>query len=128
MLKNYLKIALRNLSRNKIYSTLNIAGLALGMAVALLIGLWVADEFNANKNFDHYDKIVQLLQNGTQDGRTYTDHAVPIPLVRQLRKDYSDDFATVAMMSETGGHMLGFKDHNFGTEGCRYAEQGIIDL
>jgi ABC-type antimicrobial peptide transport system permease subunit len=128
MIKNYLRIALRNLSRNKIYSTLNIAGLALGMAVALLIGLWVADEFNANKNFGHYDKIVQLLQNGAQDGRKYTDHAVPIPLVNKLRKDYSDDFESVTMMSETGGHMLGFKDHNFGTEGCRYAEPGIIDL
>jgi ABC-type antimicrobial peptide transport system permease subunit len=128
MLKNYLKIALRNLHRSKIYSLLNIAGLALGMAVALLIGLWVADEFNTNKNFGHYDRIVQLLQNGRQDGRAFTNHAVPVPLVEQLRKEYSDDFATVAMMSETGGHMLGFGDHNFGTEGCRYAEPGIIGL
>jgi hypothetical protein len=71
MLRNYLKIALRNLRRNRIYSILNIAGLALGMAVALLIGLWITDEFNANKNFEHYDKIVQLVQNDTRDGRTY---------------------------------------------------------
>lgn len=128
MLKNYFKIALRNLRRNKIYSALNISGLALGMAVALLIGLWIMDEFNINKNFGHYDKIVQLMQNGKQDGNTFTNHNVPAPLVEQLRKDYSGDFATVAMVSETGGHMLGFEDRNFGTEGCRYAEPGIVDL
>jgi hypothetical protein len=127
MLRNYLKIALRNLRRNKVYSALNIAGLALGMAVAILIGLWIVDEFNANKNFDHYDKIVQLVQNGTRDGHAFTDHFVPVPLVNQLRKD-SSEFTSVAMMSITGGHMLGFKDKNFGTEGCRYAESGIIDL
>lgn len=79
MFKNYLKIALRNLQRNKIYSSLNIVGLALGMAVALLIGLWVADEFNSNKNFAHYDKIVQLLLNSTIDGHTTTGSGMALP-------------------------------------------------
>lgn len=96
MLKNYLKIALRNLQRNKIYSTLNIAGLALGMAVALLIGLWVTDEFNTNKNFGHCDKIVELLRNGRQDGHIFPDDGIPIPLVNQLRND-PGEFASVAM-------------------------------
>src|SRR5215469_17180907 len=127
MLRNYFTVAWRNLLRNKIYSGINIVGLSLGMAVALLIGLWVTDEFNANKNFGHYDRIVELLRTGRRDGHIFTRDGIPIPLVEQLRKD-SGDFASVAMMSETGGHMLGFKDRNFGTEGCRYAEPGILDL
>ena len=49
MIKNYLKIAFRNLSKNKIYSFINIAGLAVGIAVAMLIGLWVWDELSFNK-------------------------------------------------------------------------------
>ncbi|MBS1577734.1 MAG: hypothetical protein JST09_20720, partial [Bacteroidetes bacterium] len=50
MIKNYFKIAWRNLLKNKIYSFINIAGLAAGMAVAMIIGLWIYDEVSANKH------------------------------------------------------------------------------
>jgi hypothetical protein len=46
MLKNYFKIAWRNLQKSKVYSAINIIGLATGMAVALLIGLWIWDEIS----------------------------------------------------------------------------------
>ncbi len=46
MLKNYLKIALRNLSRNKGYTFINIVGLAIGMASALLMILWIQNELS----------------------------------------------------------------------------------
>ena len=46
MFKNYLKIAWRNLFRNKIYSAINIVGLSIGMAMALLIGLWITDDMS----------------------------------------------------------------------------------
>jgi len=49
MLKNYFLVAWRNLTKNKIYSVINITGLAAGMAIALIIGLWIADELS----FDH---------------------------------------------------------------------------
>ena len=49
MFRNYFKIAWRNLVRNKVYSAINIGGLAVGMAVAMLIGLWLRDELSFNK-------------------------------------------------------------------------------
>src|SRR3954447_6547178 len=85
MLKNYFKIALRNLFRNKVFSFINIAGLALGIAMALLIALWIVDEINVNKNFTHYDRVVQLMQNSTQNGHTETMSLLPAPLDRDLR-------------------------------------------
>jgi len=51
MIKNYFKIAWRNLVKNKDYPFINIAGLATGMAVAMIIGLWIYDEVSANKHF-----------------------------------------------------------------------------
>ena len=51
MFKNYLKVAFRNLIKNKVYSFINISGLAIGMAATMLIGLWVFDELNYNDNF-----------------------------------------------------------------------------
>ena len=56
MYKNYLKIAWRNLTRNKGYSAINIGGLALGMAVVIMIGLWVLDEFTFNTTHKNHEK------------------------------------------------------------------------
>ncbi|HTB23805.1 MAG TPA: hypothetical protein VK711_00480, partial [Puia sp.] len=60
MTKNYFKIAWRNLIKNKGYSAINIGGLAVGIAVALLIGLWVYDELSYNLSFKNYHHIAQV--------------------------------------------------------------------
>ena len=64
MIRNYIKIGYRNLSRNKGYSFINIGGLSLGMTVALLIGLWVYDELSYNRYHENYDRIGQLMRVG----------------------------------------------------------------
>ena len=60
MFRSYIKIAFRNLSRNKINSSINIGGLAVGMAVALLIGLWIFSEMAFDKQFDNYEHIAKI--------------------------------------------------------------------
>lgn len=97
MLRNYLKIALRNLVRNKVYSAINIGGLAVGMAVAMLIGLWVYDELSYNKAFANYDRIAQMWQNQTFNGRIGTQEEMPPPLGKSLRTTYGTDFKRVVM-------------------------------
>ena len=62
MLKNYLKAAWRNLFKNKVFSFINVSGLAAGMAVAILIGLWIWDELSFNKYHQHYDRIAQVMK------------------------------------------------------------------
>ena len=62
MLRNYLKIAFRNLVKSKGYSAINIGGLAVGMAVAMLIGLWVYDEFAFNRYHGNYDRIAKVVE------------------------------------------------------------------
>ena len=68
MLRNYVKIAFRNLVNNKVYSVINIGGLAVGMAVAMLIGLWMWDELSFNKSHDNYDRIAQVMQHQSFNG------------------------------------------------------------
>lgn len=60
MLKNYLKIAWRNLIRNKVYSTINISGLAIGLAVCMLIVVYLGHEYNYDKFHDNSDRIYQV--------------------------------------------------------------------
>jgi putative ABC transport system permease protein len=88
MIKNYLKIAWRNIVRNKVYSAINILGLAAGMAVALLIGLWVINEFSYDKFLPNYRQLYQVELNFTsQHDGEHTQTAMAIPLADVLRKE-----------------------------------------
>lgn len=68
MFKNYIKTAFRSLLQDKSHSLINIMGLSVGLAVAMLIGLWIDDELSFNKNFPHYERIAQVIQNVTNNG------------------------------------------------------------
>lgn len=107
MYRNYLKTALRNTLRNKVYSLLNISGLSIGMAVTLLIGLWVWDEISFDRtSHENYSSIAQVIQNVTNNGEIQTWHSVPYPLAEEIRKNYSNDFDFVVMGTGRNSHPL----------------------
>ncbi len=116
MIKNYLKIAWRNLIKNKAHSLINITGLSVGMAVALLIGLWIWDELSYDKNFENYDRIVRVMQHQTTNGDVGTQNNMPIPLGYKLRQDYMGDFKYV-VLSRTEEHIIGNDDKKLSTQG-----------
>jgi len=64
MFKNYFKVAWRNLIRNRTSSLINVSGLAVGIAVSMLIGLWIYDELSFNKCHRNYDRIAQIMTRG----------------------------------------------------------------
>jgi putative ABC transport system permease protein len=99
MLKNYFKTAWRNLQRNKTSSFINIGGLAVGMVVAILIGLWIYDELSYNKYFAHYDRIAQVMENVAYNGGTNTDWNTSPPFPGELRKLYGSEFKQVLITS-----------------------------
>lgn len=68
MLTTYLKTAWRGIVRNKVYSGLNIFGLAIGMAVALLIGLWIYDQCSFDRFTPGYAQAYQVKYNYSDDG------------------------------------------------------------
>lgn len=106
MLKNYIKLAWRNLLKNKGYSLINISGLAVGMAVAILIGLWIHDELAFDTYHKNYNRIAQVLQNQDFDGVTQTMNYIPYPLGDALRTKYGSEFKYVVMASMSGEHFL----------------------
>ena len=90
MFKNYFKIAWRNLLRHKIFSFINITGLAIGMAAALIIGIWVQNElsydrFHANKN-----SLYKLYLRGTGEGNVYTGNITTGPMGNALKNDFPE--------------------------------------
>src|SRR6476469_8917161 len=77
MFKNYLKIALRHIKKNRGYAFINMIGLALGMACAILILLWVNDELQYNKFHKNYANLYQVVENQNYEGKIYTFSAMP---------------------------------------------------
>jgi putative ABC transport system permease protein len=106
MIKNYFKIAWRSLLKNKVFSLINICGLAAGMAVVILIGLWIYDELSFNKYHKNYNRIAQVKQNQNFNGKIETWPGMPLPLGNELRNSYGNNFKYVVMSSWPEAHFL----------------------
>jgi len=86
MIKNYFKIAWRNLSRNKAFSTINILGLALGMACSLLIILWVQDERNVDAFHANGKYLYQVYERQYYDGKVEANYPTQGLLAEELKR------------------------------------------
>ncbi len=127
MIRNYLKIAWRNLLKNKVFSLINIGGLAVGMGVAILIALWVYDELSFNKYHANYDRIAQVMQNQTWNGEIGTQEANPAALGEEIRNLYSSDFTHVLQASWNFNHTLTYGEKMFLKPGS-YFEPGVAEM
>src|ERR1700744_2680912 len=96
MLKNYLIAAYRNLAKHRVQSIINILGLAVGMGVALLNGVWVGGNVTFDRNFPNYDRIGVIWQNTTGNGKGSTWNSTPWPMGDELRRNYPQHFWRVA--------------------------------
>ncbi|HWN87944.1 MAG TPA: ABC transporter permease, partial [Chitinophagaceae bacterium] len=113
MIKSYFKIAWRNLFKSKASSFINISGLSIGMAVAMLIGLWIFDELSFNRYHENYDRIVKVMDYQGWHERKETNDVLPIPLGSALRSSFGSDFKYVAIVRETEEHIIAAGDKKF---------------
>ena len=98
MLKNYLLVALRNIRKNKIFSAINILGLALGMTCSLLILLWVQDENGIDAFHKNGSLIYSIYERQYYDGKVESGHYTPGLLPDEMKRkipeiEYSSGFA-----------------------------------
>jgi len=117
MLKSCLRIAIRSLSKNKLHSFINIAGLSVGMTIAMLIGLWIWDEVTFDRFPDQYEHIARVMQHRTFNGNIKTGTNVPVPLANELLKSHGSDFRYVVLASWNVSHILNFGDKNISWTG-----------
>ncbi len=125
MYKNYFKIGLRNLWRNKGYSLINIGGLAMGMAVATLIGLWIYDEITFNQYHENYDTIAQVYRNEILDGEIESNAPLVTGLGTLLKTEYATHFKNVTMVrARTEARVIAFGDNKFTQSGYFMQPEG----
>jgi ABC-type antimicrobial peptide transport system permease subunit len=117
MLKSYFKIAWRNLRNNKLYSLLNITGLAIGMSVAIVIGFWVWDEVSFDRYHEQYDRIARVMVNTTNNNIVYSGQTVSIPMGYELREKYRSDFKYISLATHRGTHIITVGDKQLSQSG-----------
>jgi putative ABC transport system permease protein len=127
MIQSYFIISIRSMRKNKLHAVINIAGLSVGMAIAMIIGLWIKDEVSYEKHFNKYEKIGQVLQHLTNNGEIGTWWSVPLPLAEELRKNYGDNFHHVVLTTGTEDHVLSYEDKNL-TQTGMFAERDFCEL
>src|SRR5688572_3403056 len=127
MIKNYFKIAWRNLFKNRTSSFINISGLAVGMAVAMLIGLWIFDELSFNRYHKNYDRIAKVMDHQGWHGQNNSNDVLPVPLGAALRALYGSDFKYIVIARETEEHIIASGDKKF-TQAGNYMQTDAPEM
>jgi ABC-type antimicrobial peptide transport system permease subunit len=134
MFRNYLKTALRNLSRNKTYTAINIFGLAIGIAVCLVIFIIIRFETSFDEYHSKKDRIYRIITEFHDARGTNTNAGIPYPLPTALRNDFPQLEKVTSILSinndqieipgENGAILKKFKEAN----GVFYAEPEFFDI
>ncbi len=103
MIKNYFIVAFRNLKRNKLFSVINIGGLAIGLAAFWMITLYVANEMSYDRFHENAGRIYRVVQHASWNGGSFHLAVTPAPMAAALKNDYPEIEATVRLDAEGGG-------------------------
>ncbi|OGU33954.1 MAG: hypothetical protein A2068_14575 [Ignavibacteria bacterium GWB2_35_6b] len=127
MLKNYFKIAVRNLLKYKAYSFINIAGLAIGIACCILILLFVNDELNYDKFHKNYGNIYRVTLDSKIGNNEFIGAVTPTPMAEALVRDFPQVKAAAKFIN-FGFPVLRYGDKVYSEEKMFWADSTIFDV
>ena len=122
MLKNYALITFRNLFRNKVYSFINIAGLAIGLTCSMLIFLWVQDELSFDTFLPKHDRLYQVWLQARWEEDLSSQQALPLPTYEAL-KTANSHIERTAVSDWGGNHLLSVSENPIIKEGYYVSEE-----
>ncbi|MCG3118082.1 MAG: hypothetical protein ALAOOOJD_00216 [bacterium] len=128
MLKNYLKIALRNLKKNAVYSSINIAGLAAGMACCILIALYVLHELSYDKFHSRSDRIFRVRLDLDLNGVLYKEPSIPFPAAAALARDFPEVEKAMRFYRNDDFPMIELGDRHFIEERFFFADAAVFEM
>ena len=135
MFRNYFKIALRQLRKQKMYSVIKIGGFALGIAACLLIALFIRHELSYDQHYPNSKAIYRLVGEFNENGKISRGTSVPAPMVKVLRSDYPEIQQAARLMPNTlfpgaGSNYIRREDQKENTyeTGFTYADQELLNI
>ncbi|MDB5025289.1 MAG: FtsX-like permease family protein [Mucilaginibacter sp.] len=135
MIKNYLKIAIRQLQKQKLYAAIKIGGFALGIAACLLIGLYIRDELSFDRSYPDTDRIYRVVGYYNIDGKTEKGTDWPAPMGKALKSDFPEVEVSGRLMPNSLFEKAGSnevrradQEQNSYEQGFTYADQEMLDI
>ncbi|MEO7214287.1 FtsX-like permease family protein [Mucilaginibacter sp.] len=126
MIKNNLKIAFRNLFKNKLYSLINIGGLGVGMAVSFMLLLYVYNEFTFDKFYKNDDRIYSVLRNQPSNGEIQTSGSISSPVAAAMVKDFPE-VEKAARTTWHDNHLFKYQDKSLNLP-MLSADPALLDI
>ncbi len=126
MLRNYLKVAFRNIRKQKGYAFINISGLAIGMAACLLILLWVYDELSFDTYHENANRIYRLTIDANLGGQT-TAPVAPTPAGPAMVEEYPEVLQAARLTRPTRSPVV-IGDREYFEENVAYADNSILEI
>ncbi|WP_336517744.1 ABC transporter permease [Pollutibacter soli] len=127
MIFYFIRSAARSLQKNRFSTAINITGLAVGMAVAILIGTWIKDELSYNSSFPNHSRIARVYQNQNFEGVIRTWNTQAMQLGPELRNSYGHLFKNISLQGGWGNHLLISGDKKLTPKGV-FMEPSITDM
>ncbi len=112
MLKNYFQIAVRNVKRDKVFSFINIAGLAVGITCFIILSLYILYELNYDKYNKNADQIYRVFVHSNINNVESNNSKTAAPLGAELKRDFPE-VINYARIGYFGSHNLRYKDKIF---------------
>jgi putative ABC transport system permease protein len=125
MIKNYFKIAFRNLWRNKAFSAINIFGLAIGIATCLIIMLFVQNELSYDRFNKKADQMVRVVFRGTVEGQKMKEANVMPPVARTLLNNYPE-VKQATRLQQGGSPIVVYGDKSFKEDAFAYVDPNFF--
>ncbi len=117
MYRHHLKVAFRQMQRNKLYTAIKIGGFAIGIAACILIALFIRDELSYDRHYEHGDRIFRVLSSDLEDGQRQNWPSFPAPLAQVLRENFPE--------IEKVGRLVPYDFYNAGANQVRRSDQKI---
>ena len=127
MLWNYLKIAVRNLKKQKGYSIINISGLAIGMACCMLILLWVQDELSYDRFHENLDNIYRVVCKRQNENNIYLFAVTPAPIAAAIKRDFPE-IEKATMLGFQGGFTVKCGNEVFRESRYRFVDTDFFEI
>ncbi len=127
MFRNYLKITLRNLLRNKGYTFINITGLAVGICCCLLIFMYVFDELNFDRFHEHYNEIYRVILKGRFASEDLEVATSPAPMAFTLTRELPE-IIQATRINTSGKFQIRRDDRIFDEGGVLFVDSTFFDV
>jgi len=128
MFWNYLKIAVRNLMRKKFYTIINIAGLAIGICCAIMIGLYIQNELSYDKYNDDYERIYRLESHFTIQESEDLFAVTALPLAPAIKLEFPEDVEQYCRYREMDNNLFQIDDKKYFEDNVYYADSTVFEI